>query len=331
MSRFPLLITAVALAAALLGCTPEPPIVAGPTADEDTLEAEATTQPEDLVDLTIYYRHGSGPAAYLTPVIREIPVDRDLPRRALQLLLDGPRARDGKRVRAPLPVTTTINDFDVRGGTAHVDLSRDVVRDAGTVGNRYEHEALGIAALANTLTEFPAVDRVRVTIGGRYQRSFWGHWGMPRVLVRDETVIEPQMRGPRVPTLDGFVRKAQRVGVRQRKAPAVSVVRVQSMTTFLRLTVEVTAARGGKLKGPVPPSRARRKGDRVVLAIEGRPRRAVLGDLGRKLGDPAFRGARVDLQTKPRAVVVTLRPKRRSGFWLHTLPEPARIVLDIRR
>ena len=38
-----------------------------------------------------------------------------------------------------------------------------------------------------------------------------------------------------------------------------------------------------------------------------------------------------DVRGKPRHVVVTLRPRQRTGFWLHTLPEPPRVVLDIRR
>jgi len=122
------------------------------------------------------------------------------------------------------------------------------------------------------------------------------------------------------------------VGVRhKRRQPAVAAVRIQSHTTFLRVTVEVTAARGGPLSGPVPPSSARHRGKRVVLKVHGRPGKTLTGNLGDKINDPAVRRASIDVRGRPDRVVVALRPQRRTKFWLHTLSEPARVVLDIRR
>ena len=155
---------------------------------------------------------------------------------------------------------------------------------------------------------------------------------MPPMLVRDETVISPH-KPLWIAELDGFSRRPQRVGVAEprRSAPAVGAVRVQSLSTYLRVTVEVTAANGEPLKGPVPPTVARRVGKNIVLRVRGTPRTKIAGRLDKQLRDPAFRSGRVDVVGRPADVVVRLRPRRDRPFWLHTLSEPARVVLDIRR
>lgn len=301
--------------------------------DKGVLRAEATPQPADRVDLKIYHRQGSGPDAHLSAVTREVRVNDNLPHTALTLLLKGPGKGDPKSLRAALPTTARVLSLTVRDGTAAVLLSREAVAHAARVGKREEHEAMALAAVANTLTEFPDIRRVRLRIRGQRGGRFWGAWGVPEVLVRDESLIDPAMRGPYVPPLAGFSHRRQKVGVpHRRKPPKVEAVRVQSQATFVRITVEVTAAHGGALRGPVPPTSVRHTGrKRVVLAVRGRPGKKVAGDMRDKLNDPSVKAARVDVRSKPAAVVVQLRPRRRSEFWLHTLPEPARIVLDIRR
>ncbi|MGH3665024.1 MAG: hypothetical protein ACRDU8_02835, partial [Egibacteraceae bacterium] len=38
------------------------------------VESDSATQPDDLVDLTVYFRDGDGRSARLAPVTREVPV-----------------------------------------------------------------------------------------------------------------------------------------------------------------------------------------------------------------------------------------------------------------
>ena len=300
--------------------------------NEAAVEAEATPQPPDMVDLTVYYRNGSGPGVYLSPVKREVRVSDELPRTALALLLRGPGREDPRGLRPAVPRTTRLLHFSVRKGTADVRLSRELVADAKRIGRRPEHEVMALASIVNTMTEFPDIQKVRLSVQGQSDRRFWGGWGLPRLLVRDESVIDPPKRGPHVPPLDSFSQHRQRVGVAgRRKPPKVGAVRVQSLTTYVRVTVEVTAAGGGALKGPVPLTKAGRKGKRLLLTVRGRPGKNLAGDLDNKLHDPAVKSARVDVRAKPYEVVVALRPTRRRAFWLHALPEPARLVLDIRR
>jgi hypothetical protein len=304
-----------------------------PQAVDEILAAEGSVQPTDLVDLTVYYRAGRGRNANLQPVIREVPVNDDLPRTALTLLLEGPGADELRALQPPLPTSSRVRSFDVQSGTARVVLSRHAVTDLRSVGGKSpENEVMALAAVANTLTEFPDIVRVRLRIAGQRAGQFWGTWGLPQMLVRDETVISPQKR-LWISDLEGFSRLPQRVGVAEprRSAPAVGAVRVQSLSTYLRVTVEVTAANGEPLKGPVPPSVARRAGRSIVLRVRGTPRTKVAGTLDKQLRDPAFRSGRVDVVGRPADVVVRLRPRRDKPFWLHTLSEPARVVLDIQR
>jgi hypothetical protein len=323
----------VVLVGVTLACTAEPAVPPqSTTMNESAVKAESTPQPADLVDLTVYFRHGRGPGVYLSPVKREVPVSEDLPRMALGVLLKGPVKSDPRGLHAPLPTSTRLLALSVADGVADVRLSREAIVHSREVGSRPEHEAMALAAIANTLTEFPDIQRVRLRIQGHGGRRFWGGWGLPAVLVRDEGVMAAPKRGSVVPGLDGFSHRPGHVGVRhKRRQPAVAAVRVQPHTTFLRLTVEVTAAKGGPLSGPVPPSSARRRGQRLVLSVRGRPGKTLTGNLGDKINDPAVRSARIDVRGKPHRVVIALRPQRRTKFWLHTLSEPARVVLDVRR
>ena len=324
------LFVALAASLALAACTAEPAVPMTPI-DDAAVRAESTPPPPDMVDLTVYFRHGSGPDAYLTPVKRDVQVSHELPRTALRMLLRGPGSGDPRALRPAVPRTTRLLHLSIRDGTADVRLSREIVADAKNIGKTPEHEAIALASIANTMTEFPDISRVRMTVQGQPDGAFWGGWGLPPVLVRDESIIEPQHRAPHVASLEGFSAKRQRVGVPQRRAPKVGEVRVQSQTTYVRVTVEVTAANGDELSGPVPPTRARRAGKRVVMKVHGEPGKASAGDLLDKLKDPAVKAARVDVRGKPDQVVVALRPARPAEFKLHTLSKPARVVLDIRR
>ena len=330
------LVAAVACATALVACTSQSPAAPPvPTVNAEAVRAESAPPPSDTVELTLYFRHGRGVDAYLTPRTRRVKLASAKPRRALELLLRGPGRSDEARVQPALPRTTEVRDFSVANGVANVTLSPHAVTDARTVGRRPEHEALALAAIANTLTEFPEVQRVRLRVEGDSGRRFWGFWGLPASLVRDPSVIDAKDVTRVVPPVDQFSHSPQRVGVRHRhRQPAIAAVRAKSFATYARLTVEVTAPRGTDLRGPVPPSNARHLSrGRVRLQVQGRPSSAVAGNIKNALGDPTFAGAHVRVRGKPHRIVLTLqsRDRKRHPFYLHALSEPARVVLDIRR
>lgn len=309
----------------LLACSAEQPA----TELEHAVAKEAATQAPDMVDLTLYFRHGRGADAYLVPVVREVPVGTDLPRTALDLILRGPAPQDPPALHPAVPPATEVRSFDVDGTTASVDLSADVVSRAAEVGDRPEHELLALAAITNTLTEFPEITRVALTVDGAAGGAFWGGWGLPGVLFRDESVVGSEAMPGDIPALDTFSRRTQVTGGARRSGAVVSSVRIRPRSTYLRVTVELTDAKGAGLIGSAPPARASRHGDDIRMSVDAEAVAGVAGD--QLIDDPAFRSARVDVRKGPPSVSVTVSPQRRTDFALRTLTDPTRIVLDIRR
>jgi hypothetical protein len=298
-------------------------------------------QSDDVVDLTVYYRSGNGSSAYLVPVTREVPVSENLPRAALELLLDGPGEGEAHDLGPVLPESTHLRGLAVEGGIATVDLSSAVVSDASQVGAGPEHEVLALAAIANTLTEFPAIERVRVLVegeadgwhGGVNVGEFWGGWGLPDLLVRDSSVVGEPLDGDGVPDLGLFDSTRQDVGTSHAPPVRVTSIRARDRTTYARVVVEVVDAADGDVSAAVPAARARADADAVVLKVRGVASFGDDAEDGQRLDLGAGLQATVGLEegALPGTVIVTVRGERRPDYRLHALSSPTRIVLDVRK
>lgn len=321
----------VACALVLAGCGSRRP---APAAGGKLLaSAAATAEEEGTVGLRVYLRAGEGPQAHLVPVTRRTAITGELPRRALELLIAGPLVEDpaAAELRAPLPQSTVVQAFAVEGDTAVVDLSGHAITDAPRVDPVPAHELLALAAIANTLTEFPEIDHVRLTVDGAGQQ-FWGGWGLPALLSRDEQVVGPPREGDTVPPLQRFSQELQRVGSPDAGPVAIKGVRTRDRLGFLRVEIELAGAEGDRPAAGVPATTARLEGDRLIveladvlsgpaelqpgarLALETLPFQAVEAEPGELPGPARF------------ALVPGARP-----FWLHTLTSPTRVVLDVRK
>lgn len=319
--RLPLVVAWTILAVLASACT-----AAAPDRQLSVVApSEAATQAPGRVDVTVYFRSGTGAKAYLVPVVREVPIGPDLIRVALESLLAGPRPEDGSDLHPALPTSARVLDVSVEHRTARVDLSEEVITDARSVGRTAEHEALALAAVANTATGFPDVDRVELTVDGRRAKRFWGAWGVPDVLVRDDSVLKPPTEGANPGDVTRFSARTQRVGTR---APRVEVVAVltQPRAAYVRVVVEFEAPGGERAENVVPRSVARRRGDAVVLDLSG------VRSRGLKTRTDKAETSEVRIQPRPRrdALRIVVRPNRKPQFALQTLTEPARLVLDVR-
>lgn len=337
------LATALALLCALAvlaGCVdrgeeePAEPFVAR----EQAAQARAA-QSDDHVDLKVYLRAGQGPDTHLRAVTRQVAIGDDLPRRALELLVRGPVDGDPAELRAPLPPTTRVLGLRVEGDTAFVDLSPEIVTDAAAVGMSAEHEIAALGAITNTLTEFPEIDVVRLTVAGHAAgvhegvevAGFWGSWGLPPALRRDESLIGAPAEGDGIPDVRAFHTEPQRIG--SADAPAVSIrsVRTSDRVGYLRLILELGSGQDEPAKA-VPPVRAAVTDGRLVLEIDD-----VLSHSGElppgqrlSLADDAFEAVEADPTELPGTVRLGLVPGGRP-FRLHTLTSPTRVVLDVRK
>ncbi|MDQ3452648.1 MAG: GerMN domain-containing protein [Actinomycetota bacterium] len=306
------------LAFVVTGCTSTLP-----AAD---VASEAAVQRADRVDLTLYFRGGRGRQAHLVPVVREVAVSDDLPRTALALMLRGPLTTDEEGLMAPLPTSSKIQAFTVTGDTAAVDLSSDSVDDAAAVDDRPVNEQLALAAIANTLTEFPTIQKVRLTVDGRSAGAFWHAWDLPRTLVRDDSVIGTKPGGEGALDGAGFTTRPQRIGSLPDVAVRATGISSSSRAGYLRIALELEES--GELEaGVVPGSMARLRGRDVVLRVHG----LITDDITAadlQLADQVL--GNIEAAAGPRRVDLVVHAKSRTEFWLHTLTEPPRVVLDVR-
>ncbi len=132
-----------------------------PTAEVDLMSTASPT-PEGKVRATVYYQDNYG---YLVPVTRTLAEEPGIAKATLSMMVksaynDMEAARLG--LRTVIPEGTSI-DLDIqKDGTAHIDLGKPALKmtDAASEANM-------VAAVVQTLTEFPTVKTVSFTIGGQ--------------------------------------------------------------------------------------------------------------------------------------------------------------------
>jgi hypothetical protein len=160
-------------------------------------EVEAERETGGEIELTLYFRRVTETEEYLAPERRTVPYTRAVARAAITELIKGPSADSG--LYPVLPSTVEVIDVWIDGGTCYLDLSKEVITDSGLVGCGARGEQLALGAIADTLTEFPAIERVKLLVegsqegevDGRRIEDFWGHVGLPEYLDRDESLILP--------------------------------------------------------------------------------------------------------------------------------------------
>lgn len=318
-----------------------PSVETTPQSSTLAMGTDADLPSEDAVNLKVYFRSGTGANAHLLPVVREVPIREDLPRQALELLLAGPDEGDGRDVQPVLPSSTRILGLRVEGDLVHVDLSEEVVADARDVASSPEAELLALAALANTLTEFPAIDRVRLTVEGSpvsaeeptEVRAFWGGWGLPEILVRDESVVGPPREGEGVPELSRFSVEQQEAGDDGAPGVLVTSVRTRDRTTYLRLVVEVADPAVPESPSAVPPTRAYAEEDAIIVELDGIAAYDADFGLGQRVqfNDPSFHSVEIEQADLPGTIRFRITPTTPRQFRLHLLSSPTRVVLDVRK
>lgn len=311
----------------------------GSESDAEEEAPSSSAQADDSVVLTIYLATGTTEESMLQPVTREVPVEGDLASRAVELMLAGPVGEE--ELERPWPSDTELLDVSVDGGVAIVDFSAAALGGGAESYHSGHLEALALAALANTLTEFPTIDEVRVTVEGESPgvsdtvTAFWGGWGLPETLGRDETLVGEE-GGGRIPALDDFSREAKAVGSEDAGSVHVRSVRVRDRITYLRVVVEVAAAEDHDSSPPEPPRSYARGGPEElaleVTGVDSIDEDGVRSELDARLG--AFlEGLAVGPGQRTNSVRVTLTPSQEGlrDFHLHTRESPTRIILDIRK
>lgn len=119
---------------------------------------------------------------YLAPELRRLDATQCTPERVLQELIAGPKDPSLKPV---LPQNVRVLRIKVEKGLATVDFGQEITRLS--VGSR--GEVLVLAAIANTLTKLPEIERVQILVEGRKVDSLAGHVDITQPLGRNEEVL----------------------------------------------------------------------------------------------------------------------------------------------
>lgn len=139
-----------------------------------------TGEPETT--LTLYFRdlaqrdYNSEAFGLVTPVEKKVPINDNLPRRALEELIRGPE--DNNLVGAVISDDAEILDFFIEEGTCVVNLSHPF--PLLETGGRKESEVF-MESVINTLTEFSEISSVWVFLEGECWEDGHMVWGGPLI------------------------------------------------------------------------------------------------------------------------------------------------------
>ncbi len=146
--------------------------------------------------VTLYFSKATQTDFYLIPVKRTVG-SGDIYTLALEELIKGPKNKE--EGNAVLPKTTKVLGVEKNGDILTVNFSKEIIFDANSVGVSSSTEALALASIANTLTEFSEIKGVKILIEGRDSgeidgrmiEDFWGHIGIRDILTRNDSLLSP--------------------------------------------------------------------------------------------------------------------------------------------
>lgn len=119
--------------------------------------------------VTIYLVRSEPTEFHLVPVQRKLGGAAS-PEAALQELLNGPQR--GEELYASVPPSVRLRSLTVQDGLASADFSAELITDfnGGALLESYL-----VAAIVNTLTEFPHIEQVQILVEGEVVESIGGH------------------------------------------------------------------------------------------------------------------------------------------------------------
>ena len=85
-----------------------------------------------------------------------------------------------------MPEGTRVVGLEVKDGIAYANFSREIMENFNWGSSL---EGLMVAAIANTLTEFPQIQGVLVLVEGKQVETLGGHLSAKEIFRRNEEVI----------------------------------------------------------------------------------------------------------------------------------------------
>lgn len=156
-----------------------------------TAPTTSTTTGKEIT-LTLYFVESRDDVMFLVPESRSIPKTESVAKAAVEGLIKG--SEQPGRVSI-IPRDTKVLSIKITNGLATVDFSKEVLNaNTGSEG-----EALGIAQIVDTLTNFPTISKVKFLVEGRDKgkidgreiQDWWGHIGLAdQPFSRNESLVQ---------------------------------------------------------------------------------------------------------------------------------------------
>jgi len=137
-------------------------------------------------EVTVWFAREHESGVWVEPTT--VPLDEEtveVLRAVVEAVLQGPSTNPD--LTTVVPEGTELLDVSIQGGIAHIDLSREVL---STRGGAAEERALA-QQLAQSATQFPTVDAVRLLVEGELVDELWGHVDWSQPLVADPQTLAP--------------------------------------------------------------------------------------------------------------------------------------------
>lgn len=135
---------------------------------------EEPSEPNEMMNLVVYYVKDFGSDLYQVREVHQIEKTQSVATRAIEELISGDILTEG--ALRPLPDHAELIDISIKDGLATLNFTESVLDMAA--GSSMEAQSL--SAIANTLTEFPTIDRVDFMVNGSKEAAgdWWGHVGI---------------------------------------------------------------------------------------------------------------------------------------------------------
>jgi len=185
--RMRMVLAAVLLATGLLaGCTPDAPSSLPPgVAKDNGAEAVQGNNPAETMHVTIYF--ATQDAKSLVGEVRAIAKTVHPAQKAVELLLGEPKNPQLTRV---LPEGTKLRGITIKDHIAYVDFNDKLIKNSGGGSTQ---EILMVAAVVDTLTEFPEISQVQFMVEGKKVETLTGHMDVGEPLSRSEQIIKKSL------------------------------------------------------------------------------------------------------------------------------------------
>ena len=143
---------------------------------------QSTVLSQDKMVVTVY--SGTKDATRLVSETHIVAKNDHPAQTAMEILLAGTK---NPNLVSVMPKGTKLRNISVKDGIAYIDFDEKLIKN-NTGGSA--SEILLVAAIVNTLTEFPNIERVQILVEGKKIDTISGHMDIGEPLSRSEKIIK---------------------------------------------------------------------------------------------------------------------------------------------